>query len=197
MRLLFFILSFICLSNVSLASRLDVGQVNHLAPNPQFEVFTSGDNTQITYTNGDPVNEEIFIVVCNSAEKSAEVQYYIKYRGKQVTTANYITMLRYPEGWSRMGRPYRPPSEVLYDGGMGLNKTLFAQALKTVWEGEDSNIVFSFEGLTSEYNTETKAWSDIIPSSIFKRDLANKNISGCSHTDERELLPLLRIDHED
>lgn len=183
-------------SVISHAGMFDTGPANEVAPNPRFEVFVQGNKTQITYTNGDITNPEIFIIVCNAKNNKMDFQYYLRAKGEQVTTANYITILSYPPGWITMGHPYQAPSEVIYDSGMGLSKSLFASALRRIEKIGDKNIVITFEGITSEYNTETIAWSDIIPSSIFKRDLSNKNITNCADTEERELLPLLRMNHE-
>lgn len=194
---LIWLLFLLIVSNVAYAGMFDTGPTNHFAPDPRFDVFIHDDRTQITYTNGDPLHPEVFIIICNFETKKMDFQYYIKTNGYQVTSARYITILSYPEGWVTMGHPYQAPSEVIYDGGMGLNKTLFAQALRKIERGGNKNIVFTFDGFASEYNTETKAWSNIIPSSIFRRDLSNKNIDNCADTEERELLPLIRIHHED
>lgn len=169
---------------------------NHMAENPRFTVWKTTRLTQITYDNGNDDQPEIVIIVCDRKTRDMHIQYFIQADGIQVVDAEYITILRYPKGWLKMTLPYYPPSEVIYDGGMGLNKNRLASALRRLTLDPNWGIVFTFEGITNEYGTETKAWSEVIPGFIFKRDLMDQDISDCEFTEGRQLFPLLKVSHE-
>lgn len=90
-----------------------------------------------------------------------------------------------------MKYPYYPPAKVIYDSGMGLSKNSFSSIASELFYPGDWGFVFTLEEITEDYGARTKAWSSIYPSSVVRRDLANKDISGCLYTDNRIMLPLL------
>lgn len=167
--------------------------INTVAVDPRFDVFTTGTRTQITYTNGDVDNPEIFIMVCNSKTRRMEIQYSIFNDGFQITDADYFTIQRYPENWLRMTKPYYAPSVVVYDSGMGFGQQRFAKTMRDLLTPGKWGYVFTFETVAVGYGTLTRGWSEIIPSRIFTRDLLDKNLSDCSDTTSRDILPLVKL----
>lgn len=165
--------------------------INTHAEDPQINIWNTPNITQITYSNGDSKNPEFFVMVCDRVTRSMEFQYYIVRNGVQVLNADFFTIQKYPKGWMVMNYPYYPPAKVIYDSGMGLNKGNFGEVLKELTTLEDSEIAITLEVVTDKYGAKTKAWSQLIPVSVFKRDLLNKDISGCLHTDSREMIPLI------
>lgn len=169
---------------------------NRVATNPRINVFPTGEKTQITYTNGSEKNPEYFIMLCDPETNSVDVQYYIISDGFQITKANYFTIQRYPINWLKMTPPYHSPSVVIYDSGMGLGKNQFINAITRLMEPGDWGIVFTFETFVNDHNIITQAWSEIIPSYVFRRDLYETDLSACVGARSRNFLPLIRFNNE-
>lgn len=188
----FLVAAFLGLTNVAVANLPKANFDNVEAPFPKFDIWNSSRVTQITYTNGSERRPELFIMVCDKRTKHMEFQFYITRNDAQILSADYFTIQQYPVDWTEMNYPYLPPARVIYDGGMGLNRTMFSSTLESIFmDKQESSIVFTFEEVTEEYGAITKAWSEIIPSYIFKRDFANKDITGCVETESRTLIPLI------
>lgn len=168
--------------------------VNKLAPDAKFDVWNITDQTQITFTNGDEVDPQVVIFICKPKQEELDVQYYIKRRGLIILPADFFTIQRYPVGEYRMVYPYFPPARVVYDGGMGLNKDFFSEVLNQIKIGADWNYTITFETVIDGRGAVTQAWTDLIPASIFKRDLVGKDIAGCLNTKTRVMVPLLNGD---
>lgn len=179
-------------SNVAKADLPKADYINEEAPYPKFTIWNTPRVTQITYSNGDERKPEIFIMVCNKRERHMEFQYFITRNGVQILSADYFTIQQYPYRWQEMNYPYFPPARVLYDGGMGLNRTVFGSSLESIiTDPNETSIVFTFEEVTDMYGAMTRVWSESIPSHIFKRDFANQDITGCIQTESRTLIPLI------
>lgn len=170
--------------------------INRVAVDPRLDVFDTGGRTQITYTNGDYRNPEILILICDSKTRGMEVQYSMFRDGYQVTTADYFTIQRYPVGWTKMTSPYYPPSVVIYDSGMGLARNRFADTVVELTDNQNWGFVFTFESIIEGHGIYTRAWSEIIPSYIFRRDLVDKDLSACFDIHSKTILPLLGLNHE-
>lgn len=170
--------------------------INKIAPYPQFDVFNAVGKSQITYTNGDPKNPEYFIITCDEVTQEMNVIYYKTRDGFQVTNANYFTIQRYPRGWFKMTPPYFAPSAVIYDAGMSGQAGYFVKALQGLFRDEDWGVVITFETYVNNHDIITQAWSEIIPSYVFKRDLNHSDLSTCEVTKFNSIIPLVDLAHE-
>lgn len=167
--------------------------INSVAPQPALNYFTSVGRTQITYTNGDVKNPEILILVCDLRSRGMELQYSIFRDGYQVLSADYFTIQRYPAGYLKMTAPYYPPSIVIYDSGMGYSDKLFARTIGALTEEGNWGFVFTFESVVPGLGAVTKAWTEIIPGSVFQKSLSNVNLSACTNIQSRSVVPLIRM----
>ena len=94
-----------------------------------------------------------------------------------------------------MSPPYHAPSAVIYDAGMSGQGKYLISALKGLLGEGEWGVVITFETYVNEHDIITQAWSDIIPSRIFKRDLVHSDLSVCEATKFNSILPL--IGHSD
>lgn len=170
--------------------------INHLAPYPTITIFNALGKSQITYTNGDRENPEYLIITCDEVKQEMNVQYYITRDGFQITEANYFTIQRYPHGWFKMTPPYHAPSAVIYDAGMSGQMGYLIAALRRLANDEEWGIVITFETYVNDHDIITQAWSEVIPSYVFKRDLLNADLSICESTQFNSILPLVRHSNE-
>lgn len=195
MKSLMWLLVIFCLSFKAVA--VDATEyVNQIAPYPRFDILNSLGRAQITYSNGDKNNPEYFIITCDEAKQEMNVLYYVTQQGFQITNANYFTIQRYPRGWLKMTRPYYAPSAVIYDAGMSGNGNYLVSALKGLLDDEEWGVVITLETFVNEHDIVTQAWTDIIPSKIIKRDLANTDLSICEATKFNSILPLVSFSNE-
>lgn len=170
--------------------------LNGVASDPSIRVYNTVGRSQITYTNGNETKPEYLIITCNSITKEMEVQYYITHDGFQVTNANYFTIQRYPHGYLKMTPPYYAPSVVIFDAGMAGNGDRFITAINGLLTGNKWGVVFTFETYVNNHDIITQAWSEVIPSYVFKRDLSDIDLSVCKGTHFNSILPLLRYSNE-
>jgi hypothetical protein len=171
----------------------DESYINRVAVDPHVNVFTNDDRTQITYTNGDPSNPEIFILICDTKSRRMELQYTIFRDGFQLTDIDYFTIQRYPKKWLKMTSPYYPPSTIVYDSGMVIAKNSLSNTIQDLLLEGDWGYVFSLEKITEGKGMRTKAWSEIIPARVFRRDLSDKDLTACNDLHSKVILPLLGL----
>lgn len=170
--------------------------LNGVATDPMFSVYNTVGRSQITYTNGDELNPEYLIITCNEVTKEMEIQYYISHEGFQVVDADYFTIQRYPQGYLKMTPPYYAPSVVIFDAGMAGKGDHLITAIKRLIDGGKWGVVFTFETFVNNHDIITRAWSEIIPSYVFRRDLSKADLSICEDTRFNSILPLLRHSDE-
>lgn len=168
-----------------------INLINGPALTPTFEVWKRDGVTQLTYNNGDASDPEIIIMVCDAKNRTMDLQYYIVHDGLQVMNADYFTIQNYPKDETKMRYPYYPPSRVIYDSGMGLNKEHAGAAIESITFGQQGNFVFSFESVTEKYGPITKGWTSLIPADIFKRDLQGAILNDCDNVETRTMTPLI------
>jgi len=170
--------------------------INQIAPYPRFDIFNSLGRAQITYSNGDKTNPEYLIITCDEEKQEMNVLYYVTQQGFQITNANYFTIQRYPRGWLRMTPPYHAPSAVVYDAGMSGDGKYLVAALKGLLDEDEWGVVITLETFVNNHDIITQAWTDIIPSTVVKRDLTDADLTICEATKFNSILPLVSFSNE-